>query len=406
MARRSRISSRKGLLRSRLLSDADENDLLACGVDPASLPYLLPKLHHKNLLVEGVKLYAANILKQNMLSIGGDVAVHRHAVSGKVEMSDCLIMGDIRHYRHLIDKLQLQPGLEPLAESIRGQIFPHEGSLELKTGSKTCQWQKVPVIMGILNATPDSFSDGGMWLDRDAAVGHGLEMAEQGADIIDVGGESSRPGAGSVDENEEKSRVIPIIKELSSFLEIPISIDTTKSEVARAAIEAGATIINDITALTGDSKMMNLAKETEAAVVLMHMRGSASTMQLDTGYEDIIREIHRFLDERIEACLEAGISPSSIIVDPGIGFGKDMTGNLTILRRISEFKSLGMPLLLGHSRKSFIGKILDSDPHEREEGNDAVTAWATIKGVDMIRVHDVSHASKVRALIRAVMEAA
>jgi len=258
--------------------------------------------------------------------------------------------------------------------------------------------------MGILNVTPDSFSDGGAWLNRDAAIEHALEMAKQGADIIDVGGESSRPGAMPVDAQEENIRVIPIIKELSSHIDLPISIDTTKASVAKAALHAGATIINDITALTGDPGMMALAQESGCGVILMHMKGTPQTMQQDTLYSNIIQEIYAFLDERIEASLTGGISPSSIIVDPGIGFGKDMAGNLSILRHIAEFKSLGMPLLLGHSRKTFIGKILDAVPGKREEGTDAITVWATIHEVDLIRVHNVLHAMKLRAVIRSVME--
>ncbi len=404
MAQRSKRSSRKGLPRARLLSDAGENDILACGVDPASLPYLTPKLCHKNLLVEGVKLYAANILKQSMLSVGGDAAVHRQAVSGKVETSDCVLMGDLRHYRQLLDKLKLQPGLEPLSESIREQVFPHAWPLELKFCGQIHRWERRPVIIGILNVTPDSFSDGGAWLNRDAAIEHALEMAKQGADIIDVGGESSRPGARPVDAQEENLRVIPIIKELSSHIDLPISIDTTKASVAKAALYAGAAIINDITALTGDPGMMPLAQESGCGVILMHMKGTPQTMQQDTLYSNIIQEIYAFLDERIEASLTGGIFPASIIVDPGIGFGKDMAGNLSILRHIAEFKSLGIPLLLGHSRKTFIGKILDAVPGEREEGTDAITVWATIHEVDLIRVHNVAHAMKLRAVIRSVME--
>jgi dihydropteroate synthase len=404
MDRKSTRSSRKGLLRSRLLSDADENDLLGCGVDPASLPYLLPKLRHRNLLIQGVKLYAANILKQNMLSIGGDVAVHRHVISGKTDSSDCLIMGDLRHYRQLIEKLSVQPGLEELAESIRRQMIPQGKDLELTMNRKTHAWNNKPVIMGILNVTPDSFSDGGRWLDEEAAVRHGREMAEQGADIIDIGGESSRPGADPVSEDEEIARISPVIRELSS-LGIPISIDTTKSRVAEAAIREGATMVNDITALLGDPGMMDLVRDTGSAVVLMHMRGRPGTMQQNTGYQDVVGEIYAFLDERIEACIKAGIS-SSIIVDPGIGFGKDLGGNLSLIRHISEFRSLGVPLLLGHSRKSFIGRILGTEADEREEGTDAVTAWAAIQGVDMVRVHSVARAARIRALLKAVMEAA
>lgn len=405
MAPRSTRSLGKGRARARLLSDAGEKDLLACGVDPASLPYLLPKLCHKNLLLTGVKLYAANILKQSMLSIGGDVAVHRHVISGKTESSDCLIMGDMRHYRLLVEKLKLQPGLEPLAEDISEQVFTDGDPLILEMSGRTVQWTERPVIMGVLNVTPDSFSDGGKFLDPETACLHAREMAGQGAEIIDVGGESSRPGAGSVSAEEEIARVIPVIERLARTLTIPISIDTTKAIVAEAALKAGASIINDITALQGDPAMMGLARESACTVVLMHMRGTPSTMQTDTTYLDIVSEVYAFLNERIESCLASGISPRSIIADPGIGFGKDLQGNLSLLRHIAEFKSLHVPLMVGHSRKSFIGHVLACSTGEREEGSDAVTAWAAMNTVDLVRVHDCIHAHRVRSVMRSILEA-
>ena len=405
MAQRSTRSSRKGLPQVRRIFDADEGILLSCGVDPASLTYLVPKLNHVNLLVQGVKLYAANIIKQSMLSIGGDVAVHRGVVSGKVETSDCVIMGDRRHFKLLADKLMLQAGLELLAQGIREQVFSEGGPLKLNLCGKGLEWRELPVIMGILNVTPDSFSDGGKYLDPGTALQHALEMVRQGAQIIDVGGESSRPGSPSVDAREELSRIAPIIKELATDLSIPISIDTTKAVVARAALQEGATIINDISALRSDPDMMNLAYETGCGVILMHMRGTPKTMQDDTSYKDIIGDIYTFLDERIEACLTAGISPASIIVDPGLGFGKDLQGNLAIMRHISEFKSLHVPVMAGHSRKSFIGTILDCTIDQREEGTDTITAWAALNGVDMVRVHNCMHAHRVRSVIRAIMGA-
>ncbi len=405
MVRRSTRSSRMGLPQARLLRNADKDILLGCGVDPASLEYLVPKLSHVNLLVKGVRLYAANILKQSMLSIGGDVAVHRQVISGKAETSDCVIMGDLRHYRLLLDKLKIQPGLDQLAACIAEQVFPGKYQLRLDLCSTMKEWNELPVVMGILNVTPDSFSDGGKYLDPEPALQHAREMVNQGADIIDVGGESSRPGSTGTTAAEEISRTAPIIKELSSSLDIPISIDTTKAEVARAALHAGATIINDISALRGDPAMMEVARESGCAVILMHMRGTPTTMQNDTAYEDVIGEIYAFLDERIEACLASGISAESLVVDPGIGFGKDLRGNLSILNHICEFSSLGIPLMVGHSRKSFIGKILESDAGQREEGTDAITAWATLMGVDMVRVHSCLHACRVRSTIRSVMGA-
>ena len=405
MVRRSTRSSRTGLPQARLLCNADKDILLSCGVDPASLEYLVPKLHHVNLLVKDVKLYAANILKQSMLSIGGDAAVHKHVISGKVDVSDCVIMGDMRHYKLLLDKLKLQPGLEQLAACISEQVFPESCPLNLSLCGNLMEWEELPVVMGILNVTPDSFSDGGKYNHPGRALDHAIKLVAQGAEIIDVGGESSRPGSMGVSADEEISRTIPIIRELSTSSNIPVSIDTTKARVARAALLAGATIINDISALRADPEMMGLARESGCGVILMHMRGTPNTMQEDTYYEDIVGEIYAFLAGRVEACLEAGILRKSLIIDPGIGFGKDMQGNLSILNHIAEFKSIHLPLMVGHSRKSFIGKILESDADQREEGTDAITSWATLNGVDMVRVHNCLHAKRVRSMIRSVMGA-
>ncbi|MDT8273104.1 MAG: dihydropteroate synthase [Desulfomonilia bacterium] len=402
MDQRSNRSSKKGFPRARLLTDANEDTLLACGVDPASLPYLAPKLIHRNLLIKRVKLFAANILKQSMLSIGGDVAVNRNVISGKTEFSDCLLMGDLRHFSLLLAKLSLQKGLEAIAQTIQEQIFSPLGPLCRDFCSHSHTWRDLPVIMGILNVTPDSFSDGGLWLDPSKAIDYGIQMEQDGADLIDVGGESSRPGAQEVGGAQEISRVIPIIESLATRVSIPISIDTTKAEVARAAIDAGATVINDISALSKDPDMMELARSTGAGVVLMHMRGSPETMQENTSYEDIIDEIITYLDLRIESCLDAGIRSTSLIVDPGMGFAKTHDGNLCILHHIAEFRSLGVPVMLGHSRKSTIGSILDCAADDREEGTDAVSAWAIIQGVDFLRVHDVKRAFRMRKIISSI----
>lgn len=402
MALRSTGSSRKGLPRARLLTDANEHAILSCGADPASLPYLTPKLTHKNLLLEDIRLYAANILKQNMLSIGGDVAVHRSAISGKVETSDCLIMGDIRHYRCLVEKLRLQPGLETIAEAIEQQIFHEPKGLTLKLCSKDYHWERTPVIMGILNITPDSFSDGGQWYDPERALEHALEMVHQGADIIDIGGESSRPGAVTIDTREEISRVVPVIKKLASQVSVPISIDTRKASVAEAAVDAGACLVNDISSASHDARMLDAVKRTGAGIILMHMRGTPQSMQHDTSYSDIIGEIYEYLEARINLCLDNGISHLSVLIDPGIGFGKNLEGNLQIIHHISEFKSLGFPVVLGHSKKSFIGSILNTSGGERQKGTDAVSAWAVAQGVDVLRVHDVGSACQIKCMLHAI----
>ncbi|MFA5653996.1 MAG: dihydropteroate synthase, partial [Desulfomonilia bacterium] len=231
MAPRSTRSSRKGLPRVRLLAGANGQDILSCGADPASIPYMEPKLHHRNLLVQGVRLYAANILKQSMLSFGGDVAVHRGAISGRVEVSDCLIMGDLRHYRLLVEKLKLQPGMAELAGLIEQQVFADDRGLGLTLLGKEYHWRDIPVIMGVLNLTPDSFSDGGAWLDPEKAVDHALDMVRSGAGIVDVGGESTRPGARQIGMDDEIARVVPVIRTIASRLDVPVSIDTRKAPV-------------------------------------------------------------------------------------------------------------------------------------------------------------------------------
>jgi dihydropteroate synthase len=311
-------------------------------------------------------------------------------------------MGDLRHYSRLVEKLRSQPGLEPIAEAIEEQIFHEQKGLVLKLCSREYHWEKTPIIMGILNVTPDSFSDGGLWSDPERALDHAVEMARQGADVIDIGGESSRPGAASVDDREEMSRVVPVIKKLAARVSVPISIDTRKAVVAESAVEAGASIINDISSLSHDTHMLDVAGRTGAGIILMHMRGTPQTMQEDTSYQDIIREIYEYLETRISHCLDGGIDRRSILVDPGIGFGKDSDGNLRIIHHISEFKSLGVPVVLGHSRKSFIGSVLDVPIGERQKGTDAASAWAIIQGVDVLRVHDVSSARQVKDMILAI----
>ena len=251
------------------------------------------------------------------------------------------------------------------------------------------------LVMGILNLTPDSFSDGGLFTSVDAAVENAERMVAEGADIIDVGGESSRPGADSVPAEVEMDRVLPVIERLAKAVETPISIDTYKSSVAKYALDAGACIVNDISALRGDPDMARIVAEAGVPVVLMHMKGTPRNMQLDPRYDSLISEIISFLKARIQAAVDAGISPDQIIIDPGIGFGKTIVHNLEIIRRLREFKSLGKPILIGTSRKSFIGKVLDLPVDDRLEGTAATVALAISGGADIIRVHNVKEMVRV-----------
>jgi dihydropteroate synthase len=250
-------------------------------------------------------------------------------------------------------------------------------------------------IMGILNVTPDSFSDGGRFYTLKDAIEHALKMADEGADLIDVGGESSRPGSLPVPPEEEMRRVIPVIEELAGKLTIPLSIDTYKSSVAKKAIEAGARMINDISALRFDPGMGMVAAYYEVPVVLMHMRGRPDTMQENILYQSLISEIIEFHRERIEEAERMGIASNRILIDPGIGFGKSVVeGNLTIIRQLSLFKALNKPILIGPSRKSFIGKILGKG-EDRDEGTAILGAIAIHNGANMIRVHDVKRMKQV-----------
>ena len=269
-------------------------------------------------------------------------------------------------------------------------------SQKLETGRRT-------LVMGILNVTPDSFSDGGMFAGVEAAVECAERMVTEGADIIDVGGESSRPGADMVPAEVEKDRVLPVIGKLAKRIDIPISIDTYKSSVARDALEMGASMVNDISALQGDPDMASVVAEAGMPVILMHMKGTPRDMQLNPHYQCLIPEIISFLRTRIQAAVDAGIPSHQIIIDPGIGFGKTVAHNLEIIRRLYEFKSLGKPILVGTSRKSFIGKILDIPTDDRIEGTAATVAVAVTNGADIVRVHDVKEMARVVRMTDAIV---
>jgi dihydropteroate synthase len=257
-------------------------------------------------------------------------------------------------------------------------------------------------LMGVVNVTPDSFSDGGLYLDPEAAIAHGRELAAAGAEILDVGGESTRPGADPVSREEELRRVAPVVRGLNDT-GCEISVDTSKSSVAAAALEAGATIVNDVTALHGDPEMASLCAEHGATVVLMHMLGEPGTMQDDPRYDDVVVEVKAFLAERLAAATAAGISEEKIWLDPGIGFGKTATHNMELLRRLGELSELGRPLVIGTSRKSFIGKVDGSAAGERLGGTIASSVLAAAEGAAVLRVHDVAEVRQALAVATAIL---
>ena len=260
-----------------------------------------------------------------------------------------------------------------------------------------------PLIMGILNVTPNSFSDGNCFLDPEHAIDRAFEMAGQGADIIDIGGESSRPGATPVDSVEELRRIMPVFKLLDGKLPCAISIDTWKSSVAREALNAGAEIINDISGFTFDPEMAALAAQTGAGAVLMHMRGKPANMQQNTSYKALMTEVIHGLSSSVQIAVDAGVERERIVVDPGIGFGKDTTGNMEILRRLRECTCLDLPLLVGTSRKAFIGKTLARDVGERIHGTAATVALAVANGASILRVHDVREMRDVAYMAYAIV---
>ena len=279
-------------------------------------------------------------------------------------------------------------GDDPQSETSSNSRFPNR-STAWQIKDRTLEFGDLPVLMGIVNVTPDSFSDGGKFFESGPAVEHAMQMVEQGAGILDIGGESTRPYSDPVETSEELRRVIPVIQRLAELTDIPISIDTSKSTVAREAVAAGAAIINDVTGLAGDPGMPVFAAESAVGVCAMHMQGNPQTMQDDPAYRDVVGEIFGYLADRDDALRKAGIAESRICLDPGIGFGKTHEHNLTLLQNIGEFHRLGQPLLVGHSRKGFLGKILNDKNADRTAVTVGVSLALAAAGIQVIRVHDI-----------------
>jgi dihydropteroate synthase len=274
-----------------------------------------------------------------------------------------------------------------------------------RVGSRTLDCSAWTLVMGILNVTPDSFSDGGRFFDPEAAVVRGMQMVAEGADLIDVGGESTRPGSEPVPEEQERDRVVPVIKRLAAEVSEPISVDTRKPAVAAAALEVGAVIVNDVTG-GADPGMLHVARDAGAGMVLMHMRGDPSMMQQLTDYTDVVAEVKRFLAERVGAAVAAGIDSDQLAVDPGLGFAKTSDQSLRLMRDIDEFLDLGRPVLAGPSRKSFIGHVLGTEVDDRLEGTAGAVAWLVARGAHIVRVHDVKEMVRVVRVVDAIRRGA
>ncbi|MFV9511707.1 dihydropteroate synthase [Tepidibacillus sp. LV47] len=370
------------------------------GADEAGIRLMAPKAEMKVIKLQRVSLKAANLLKQEMLAKGGDAVLHRDVSTLKQEISDVILFGTKRQFWEIIRKLKVQPfGLKEIGEEILQLLKKEEESQ--KERILNCKGIPLPIgrqtlVMGILNVTPDSFSDGGKYNDLDRAIIHAKQMIEDGADIIDVGGESTRPGHQEVSLEEELKRVIPIIERLAKEISVPISVDTYKAEVAKKAIEAGAHIINDVWGFKKDKEMAKVAAELEVPVILMHNR-------FDMNYQSLMDDIIKDLRESIQLALKAGVKEENIILDPGIGFAKTYEQNLVVMNRLDEIVSLGYPVLLGTSRKSMIGLTLNLPVDDRVEGTAATVALGIAKGCKIVRVHDVKEMKRIAKMMDAMV---
>ncbi len=373
--------------------------IASVGADRAGCVWMAPKAVHRLVMLDGVQPKQANIIKQEMLGKGGEAAVSKGVVDHSVPESRVLLMGTLKQYEAFLAKLRSQPfGLAALAGRIRAVLEGQEGFLPytLDCCGKKIRVGERTLVMGILNVTPDSFSDGGKYFDYGAALEKARQMTADGADIIDLGGESTRPGYTPVDVEEELSRILPVLKRLVKEIDVPVSIDTTKAEVARQALEEGACIINDQLGLHGDPAMAGVAAAYGAPLVLMHNQKGAL-------YRDLLGDITEFLRESIAMALDAGLTRDMLIVDPGLGFGKNALQNLEVLRRLRELRCLGHPVLIGPSRKSTIGKVLNLPVEERVEGTAAAVAVGIANGANIVRVHDVKEMARVARMTDAIM---
>lgn len=382
-----------------------KREIAALGVHPASVGIFAAKSQIVPLKLTAVRTPAANILKQEMLAAGGDCAVPSGCILNNAVRMDVILLGTVKHYRILVHKLAQMPffGLTEVKENLQ-KFLAAQQPVTLLADGRTLTYEKMR-IMGILNVTPDSFYSGSR-LDGETAV---LQRAEQmladGADILDIGGESTRPGAGAVTPEEEIRRVAPAIEAVKKeFPHCIVSIDTYHAETAQAAIAAGADIINDVTALTGDDKMAQAAADAKVPVVLMHMRGTPKTMQQNCVYADVVTEVAAYLVQRAEELAQLGIGAEKIILDPGIGFAKNTAQNLELLQGLDALAGLGYPVLLAASRKTVIGETLGGlPPQERLEGTIALSCQAVYAGAQMVRVHDVKENTRAVRMLEAVL---
>jgi dihydropteroate synthase len=377
-----------------------EREMSRIESDAAGIEIMTPKAIHRAIKLERVNVKAANLLKQTMLSKGGEAAVSRRVADFSAEYSDVLLLGTLRQFHTVIEQLAQQPWrLSEIAGELRF-LLENEGKClrRYQWGEKQLELGNRTVVMGILNITPDSFSDGGKYNNLSAAVEQAHKMVEDGADVIDIGGESTRPYGNNkpISAEEEMERVLPVLEKLIEELSVPISLDTYKAVTAKAALEIGVHILNDVWGLQKDPDMATVIAKFKVPVIVMHNK-------TEPGYRDLLGEVSGFLGKSIQIAEDAGIGRDNVIVDPGIGFGKTRADNLIIMRRMGELQALGCPILLGTSRKSFIGTTLDLPPAERIEGTAATIALGIANGADIVRVHDVKEMVRVARMTDALV---
>ncbi|MCY1079202.1 dihydropteroate synthase [Archangium lansingense] len=318
-----------------------------------------------------------------------------------------LLFGRKEQFERVVVEAKARPELAGLAGALARVLEASAPPAPLVLGSRTFTFGTRTHVMGVVNVTPDSFSDGGRYFGTEAAVAHGLRLAEAGADVLDVGGESTRPGSPPVSAEEEAARIVPVLEGLRARTDVPLSVDTTKAAVAREALKAGAVLVNDISGFHFDSELPRVTAEAGAACCLMHIQGTPQTMQKDPHYEDVVDEVLTFLEEGVERAVAAGVPRERVLVDPGIGFGKTLGHNLFLLRRLDELRMLGLPLLVGTSRKSFLGKLVGGKPaNERLAATlGSVATMAAAGNADFVRVHDVTEVKDALTVADAVRSA-
>lgn len=385
--------------------------------EEAGIRHMLPKARHYLVKLEQVRRPIAHILKETFLSNGGDAVVSRDVITAKVDETAVILTGTRKHFQRALMALREQGfGCADLAVEVEAVIRHFDGipNLPSPDGFADARVGRIfgaigtrTLVMGIVNVTPDSFSDGGRFIDPGAAAAHATQMMVDGADIIDVGGQSTRPGSGPISSAEERARIVPVIERLAAESDAVISVDTYQAEVAEAALDAGAAIVNDISGASFDPDMPALIARRDCPAVLMHILGTPKDMQEHPVYTDLVSEVTAFLRTRLQCLAEAGVDERLLLIDPGIGFGKTVEHNIEILRRLAELKSIGRPILVGTSRKSTIGQVLGGlPPEERLEGTAATVALAIAHGADVVRVHDVKEMARVARMTDAIVRKA